>query len=1081
VSAPTDIDRLLLGGHLGDDLAFRLRTGPGGDPFMLPVGRPAWPYLGAAIARIAESPLVLAAPDDDEARDLAADLAVLLGRSATALWPTRGVAPGGAVGASPHLVGQRARAQGMLGRAGVVVVASAPALSEVVPAGGDEPLELTLGQAITLDEAVDHLALLGYERVGQVEERGDMSVRGGILDVYPSTADMPARVEFFGDEIDGLRAFSPFTQRTIRPITRLVAWRAAEPADAQTADPLAGDLGGAAVVRLAPTEHGPALRAARERFEDEAASGAMLDPARVEGRIAALARVDIAPPPGGEHGVFDAVEARFATRSPSEAEAELQRMARNHMRVLVAFSRRGDLSRALARMERLKPVEVTPGDLPPPGIVGFAAMPLRTGVISRDLGLAIVPEEQVLRRRRGPTQRGPVVGRRLSSFLDLKVGDHVVHEDHGIGRLQAFETRTVAGVTRDYLALAFAGADRLFVPHDQLEKVTRYVGADGSAPPLSKLGGKAWDRMKSRARAAVHEMAGELITLYEARAAAVGYAFPPDDELMREFERRFAHRETPDQLRAIDAVMEDMERPRPMDRLICGDVGFGKTEIAMRAAFKCAAAGRQVMMLVPTTILAQQHLDTFRERIGDLPVSIGMVNRFRSQAEIKATLQEYREGRLDILVGTHRLLSMDVQPKDLGLVIVDEEQRFGVAQKEALRRLRVQVDVLAMSATPIPRTLQISLSGLRDISVIETPPAGRRPIATHVGEYDERIVAEALRREAERKGQSFFLHNRVETIDDVAANLRGLIPELSIVTAHGRMAEHELEDVMLSFVRGEADVLVATSIIESGIDIPQANTLIVDRADNLGLAQLYQIRGRVGRSDVTAHAYLMYPDAENLSRDAASRLRALADYTELGSGLKIAMRDLEIRGAGNLLGDEQSGHVAAVGFELYLEMLNEAVMERQGEAPPEREVRIEIPVSAHIPAAYVPMEAAKIDLHRRIAQAEDLQELDALRGEMVDRFGPPPDAVESLIAVQRLRMKARTLEASQLAVRSGRVTVAPVSLTSRQLAALREAMPKATYASRERVVSLPAGTAPTERLAAAEAALDALVGAASEA
>jgi transcription-repair coupling factor (superfamily II helicase) len=456
-----------------------------------------------------------------------------------------------------------------------------------------------------------------------------------------------------------------------------------------------------------------------------------------------------------------------------------------------------------------------------------------------------------------------------------------------------------------------------------------------------------------------------------------------------------------------------------------------------------------------------------------------MVNRFRSPAETRDVLARYREGKLDVLIGTHRLLSMDVQPRDLGLVIVDEEQRFGVAQKESLRQLRLKVDVLAMSATPIPRTLQISLSGLRDISTIETPPPGRRPIATHVGEYDEALVAEALRREAARGGQSFYLHNRVETIEEAGEALRAMVPELRIVTAHGQMAEHELEDVMLAFVRGEADVLVATSIIESGLDIPQANTLVVERADQLGLSQLYQIRGRVGRSDVTAHAYLLYPDAATLSREAASRLRALADYTELGSGLRIAMRDLEIRGAGNLLGDEQSGHVAAVGFELYLEMLNDAVVQGQGREAPEREVRVEIPVSAYIPGDYVPLEAAKIDLHRRIALAADLEELASLRAELEDRFGPVPAPVDALLAVQRVRVKLRAAGASQLAVRSGRVTVGPVSLTSQQLRALREAEPRAVYAGRERLVSVPAGTLPADRLAAAEAALDALTGAAA--
>jgi transcription-repair coupling factor (superfamily II helicase) len=1078
VSAATPLDRLILGAPALAEAGGRLRAG--GAAGAVRLGRPAWPYALAALARDGGAPLLAVAPGDDEARDLAGELVALLGRAAVALWPTRGLPAGGAVGPSPHLVGQRARALAGLERPGTLVVAGAPALAERIHAAAARPapLEIAVGERVSLDDLIDRLTAMGYERVPQVEERGELSVRGGILDVYPSTADLPARVELFGDEVDGMRAFSAFTQRTIRPITRLVAWPAAEPEGGPWTDALAesGPVG-ARVVRLAPGEHAAALREARERLEDEEAAGELAEPGAVDEALAALSGLDLAPPSGSGRPAFDATEARFATRSPAEAEAELSRLARGGARVLLAFARRGDLSRALARMERLRPEEVSPGELPEPGRVAMTTLAVKGGFVSRELGLAVVPEERILRRRRPSAQRGPVVGRRLASFLDLRVGDHVVHEDHGIGRLTAFETRTVAGLTRDYLALAFADGDRLFVPHDQLDRVTRYVGADGSPPSLSKLGGKAWDRMKSRARAAVREMAGELISLYRARAAAAGYAFPPEDELMRELERRFPHRETRDQQRAIDAVADDMERARPMDRLICGDVGYGKTEIAMRAAFKAAAAGKQVLMLVPTTILAQQHLATFRERFGDLPVTVDMVNRFRSPAETREALGRYREGRLDVLIGTHRLLSMDVQPKDLGLVIVDEEQRFGVAQKEALRRLRLRVDVLAMSATPIPRTLQISLSGLRDISVIETPPPGRRPIATHVGEYDEAVVAEALRREHARGGQSFYLHNRVETIEGAAESLRSLLPGLRVVAAHGQMAEHELEDVMLSFVRGEADVLVATSIIESGLDIPQANTLVVERADQLGLSQLYQIRGRVGRSDVTAHAYLFYPDGATLGRDAASRLRALADYTELGSGLRIAMRDLEIRGAGNLLGDEQSGHVAAVGFELYLEMLNDAVQEGQGRPAPEQDVRVEVPVSAYIPGDYVPLEAAKIDLHRRIGLAERLEDVASLRAEVEDRFGPAPQPVEALLAVQRLRIKLRGAGASQLAVRSGRVTIAPVSLTSQALRALREAQPAAAYAGRERIVSLPAGASPSERLAAAEAALDALAGA----
>ncbi len=517
----------------------------------------------------------------------------------------------------------------------------------------------------------------------------------------------------------------------------------------------------------------------------------------------------------------------------------------------------------------------------------------------------LLPDTQVFRKR--PPRADARLGRALQSFADLRTGDYVVHEDHGIGKLLGFETKTVAGVTRDYLFLAFKGDDRLYVPHEQIGKVSRYVGGDAASPALSKLGGKAWQLVKTRARNGARELAGELLALYAQRQRAPGVAYDTEDDLLRQLEASFPYVETPDQDRAIEAVKEDLEAPRPMDRLVCGDVGYGKTEVAVRAAFAVAAAGRQTLVLAPTTILAQQHWNTFRERYRDLPVTVEMVSRFRKPADVKRILADYADGKVDVLVGTHRVLSRDVAAKDLGLVVLDEEQRFGVAQKELLRQLRLEVDVLAMSATPIPRTLHMSLSGLRDISVIETPPQGRRPIRTHVGEYDEELVKVALEREKERGGESFYLHNRVETIDERAEALRQLCPELRFVVVHGQLPERELEDRMLSFLAGDADVLVTTTIIESGLDIPEANTLIVERADMLGLAQLYQIRGRVGRSDVTAHAYLFYPDGQELTPEARARLAALADHTELGAGFQIAMRDLEIRGAGDLLGAEQSG------------------------------------------------------------------------------------------------------------------------------------------------------------------------------
>ncbi len=1070
------LDQLVLASGPVGEAADRLLVGHNAGHLSL--GRPAWAVVLAALARRCGQPLLVVPARDEEARDLVTDLEALLGPPAVALWPSRGAVSGGAVGISPHLVGLRARALGMLGAPGQVVVASTPALMERVPARDVRADEVVLesGMRIDMDALVDRLAGVGYERVPQVEERGEMAVRGGLLDVYPSTADGPVRIDCFGDEVESLRAFSLFTQKTIRPLTRVGIWTAAEPGDVPLVDPLVDPgIGGARVVRLQPADYEGALREALERLEDEAAAGALDDPATLISRLDDLAVLDLRVPSGTEAPAFDVREARFATRGMAEAESEMARLSADRQRLVVCFARRGNMERTQHLVTRVAPVIMdADGRVPPEGSVAFTHLDLRTGFVSRDLGLAVVPDGTLIRRRR-PGARAPLTaGRHIASFLDLKVGDYVVHEDQGIGRLEGFETRTVANVTRDYLALVFAGDDRLYVPHDHLEKVSRYVGADGSAPALSKLGGKSWSAMKARARAAVRELAGELISLYEARGRAEGFAFPPDDDLTRELERRFSHHETPDQQRAIDEVTEDMERPSPMDRLVCGDVGFGKTEVAMRAAFKAAAGGKQVLVLVPTTILAQQHLATFRERFAELPVSVDMVNRFRTAAEVKAVLGRFKTGELDILIGTHRVLSMDVQPKDLGLVIVDEEQRFGVSQKEALRQLRLRVDVLALSATPIPRTLQMSLSGLRDISVIETPPAGRRPIATHVGEFDEQVVIPALTREVERGGQAFYLHNRVETIDEAAERVREMVPGLRVLVAHGQMHESALEDVMMAFVRAEADVLVATSIIESGIDIPRANTLIVDRADLLGLSQLYQIRGRVGRSDVTAHAYLFYPDPASVTREAAARLRAVADYTELGSGLRIAMRDLEIRGAGNLLGDEQSGHVAAVGFEMYVEMLQEAIAAGRGDPPPEEEVRVEIPVSAYIPADYVPFEAAKIDLHRRIALAPDADALDRITSEVEDRFGELPQPVHALVRVQGLRLRMRAVGARQAAARAGRVVIGPVTLDSVGMRALRDGVEGALYSTTDNLISVPSTSDPSARIDAAIAALDAL-------
>ncbi|HWX75158.1 MAG TPA: transcription-repair coupling factor, partial [Solirubrobacteraceae bacterium] len=776
-------------------------------------------------------------------------------------------------------------------------------------------------------------------------------------------------------------------------------------------------------------------------FADADAHHLYVRPEQIEAELAERVRIRLSAVASGQPTELRASASDTAARSLAEAEPELEKLLRSGYRTVVAFPRRGEGERTAYNLARLRASWLDDGAGARAGAEGqllFAHASLREGFVAPALKLAVIPAHRLLRRRVERPREGVGRGTRrglLRSFSELRTGDIVVHEDHGVARFAGFDTRTVAGVTRDYLYLEYQGDDRVFVPTDQLAKISRYVGAGGEHPPLSKLGGSRWEAMKARARRAAQQLSGELLSLYAERRRRRGHAFAPDGDWQREFEERFPYNETPDQRDAIELVKADMEAPRPMDRLICGDVGYGKTEVALRAAFKAATDGKQVLMLVPTTILALQHYGTFAERLADYPINVDHVSRFRSAAEQRAVVDEFAAGRVDILIGTHRVLSRDVRAKDLGLLIVDEEQRFGVKQKELLRQLKLRMDVISMSATPIPRTLQMSLAGLRDISVIETPPEGRRPVRTYVGEYEEELARHAIEREHERRGQAFFLHNRIETIAETAERLRALCPGVRFAVAHGQMGEGELEAVMIDYLRGGADVLVCTSIIESGLDIPQANTLIVEHADAFGLAQLYQIRGRVGRSRERAYAYLFYDSARGLTSEAAQRLAALSDYTELGAGFKIAMRDLEIRGAGNLLGDEQSGHVAALGFELYMQMLDHAVVEgmraRPGDGEGDEEldlpepVRLDVNVDAYVPSDYIAYEQAKIEVHRRIAGALEVAEVEELRVELEDRFGPVPRALENLLDLQRARIKFGQAGARTVSFRGDRLAVVP--------------------------------------------------------
>jgi transcription-repair coupling factor (superfamily II helicase) len=1088
------------------------------------------PYLVAALVdgRAAGGrPAVVVAGDDRQARDLAADLRTWLHPRPVRFYPSRGVTYESHLAPSPHLVGLRVAALDALVRAPgaveepPVIVVSAVALSEKVPDPALRPSSFTLrtGDLVDLGEIGDDLVAAGYERVDQVEDRGQFAIRGGLLDVFPATEDRPVRVDLFDIEVEALRFFSTFTQRSlgetdaveIAPAAELAAEHRelAEIASISDDDerPDVAQLlpvdrfhafldlapADAAVVLAAEEEVGPALadhwHDVCAAFHDADAHHLYVRPDDVRGALDDRARIRLSAISADQPVEFRAQAADVAARSLKEAEPELEKLVRSGYRTVVAWPRRGEGERAAYNLARLRArwLEEQAGDHPVEPELRFAQATLREGFVAAGLRLAVLPEHRLFRRRRAERTAGRDAAARrrgaLRSFADLRTSDIVVHEDHGLARFAGFETKTVGGVTRDYLQLEFAGTDKVFMPVEQLAKVTRYVGAGEAHPPLSKLGGKSWETMKARARRAAQELAGELINLYAERRRRTGHAFPEDSEWLRDFEARFPWQETSDQRDAIEVVKADMERPQPMDRLVCGDVGYGKTEVALRAAFKAAEDGRQVLVLAPTTILAQQHFGTFAERLKDYPFTIDHVSRFRPAREQREVVAAFNQGRVDILIGTHRLLGRDLRGKEVGLIVVDEEQRFGVKQKELLRQLKLKVDVISMSATPIPRTLQMSLAGLRDISVIETPPEGRRPVKTYVGEYDEDLVKQALEREKSRGGQAFFVHNRVETIDETAERLRGLCPGLTFAVAHGQMDEKELERRMLAFLRGEADVLVATSIIESGIDIPQANTLVVERSDLFGLAQLYQIRGRVGRSRERAYAYLLYPSHAALTEEAMKRLTALSDYTELGAGFRIAMRDLEIRGAGNLLGDEQSGHVAALGFELYLAMIDEAVAAAGGGAADDEPepVRLDVNVDAYVPADYIPYEQAKIDVHRRIAAAREVAELRELGDELEDRFGPVPAPLENLLSLQQARIKLGLAGARVVTFRQGRLAVTPVELDAERAARLREDLPGAVYEPGRSQFSLRVPDDPEQRFPAVVRAADALLAAVREA
>ncbi|MBM3450129.1 MAG: transcription-repair coupling factor [Armatimonadetes bacterium] len=906
----------------------------------------------------------------------------------------------------------------------VVILAPVAALQRgVTHPSAVRGVEVTLsaGELTRPEEIAAKLASAGFDRVPLVQVRGTFAVRGGIIDVFSPSDEHPVRIEWFGDVVESIRRFDPETQRSEDDFPAIEIVPVAEPAgDHCLIDVLPP---GTLVVLDEPPEMAHQARAfttAAEHTEalmEEDRRGARTYFAW-EGLRDRLSRHRVLPMatiqgPADEQPIIEmplrAVEP-FAGRMQALAQ-EAQRWVAASCRVVVASAQAHRVAEMLQDGGLAVDNVATLDDVPPPG--GIVAVPaaLSNGFHLEEAGLVVVSDAEVLGwRRRRRKFRVAKEGAILRSWTDLSPQDLVVHIHHGIGRFIGMVRKTVNGAARDYLYLSYAQGDAVFVPTDQINLAQRYIGVDGQAPKIHRLGTAEWEREKRKVKEATQEIARELLDLNARRETARGHAFSSDSPWQAEMEASFQFEETPDQWKAIEDVKRDMESERPMDRLIAGDVGYGKTEIAVRAAFKAVMDGRQVAVVVPTTLLAQQHYDVFRARFAAFPVRVEMVSRFRTTKEIKTMLAAVAAGEVDVVIGTHRLLQKDVRFHELGLVIIDEEQRFGVTHKERLKKLRAAVDVLTLTATPIPRTLHMSLVGLRDMSVMETPPYARQPVRTIVGEETDALLTEAIRRELARAGQIYVVYNRVERIDRTARRIAALVPEARVAIAHGQMPETQLEDVMLDFVGGRTTVLVCTTIVEIGLDIPRVNTILVLNAHAMGLSQLYQLRGRVGRSDRQAYAYLLYPAGARLTPEAEQRLHAMREFVELGSGLQLAMRDLEIRGAGNLLGAEQHGHLAAVGFDLYTRLLEEAIRRLRGEFVEEApDPVIELPVPAFLPEAYVPDERQRLAAYRRLASVRSETEVAELRAEMRDRYGDPPAPASMLVDIVALRERARAV------------------------------------------------------------------------
>ena len=1027
---------------------------------------------------------------------------------------------------------------------GVVVVASARALMQpTLPLQQFRLNTRTLGagQSLEAEDTVRRWSGLGYEMVTVVEEAGQFSHRGGILDIFPLDAVAPVRVELFGNEIESIRRFDPTTQRSAGTVKEVTIPPAREPL------PRHGPRVLQEVAAWLDAPHAPEIAARLSEHRQGLQVGAPFpgiefylpyfyshpaclvdylpregllvvdDPTELSNVWASLeeealglrqaAEEEGNLPPNyplpyvtwdewqerledrlalvlghGEGALFPELASafhpgpRYGGQLNSLMEDVEKSLAGGENVVIVSRQARRLSELWAEEREPVLPVPALPE--PPRARLVFVQGPLEEGWVlrpgdPRQSPLRLVTDAEIFGWRM-PEPRRPARRRRMAPealYADLSLNDPVVHVDYGIGIFRGLVTHRVEGEEREYLLVEYDKGDLLYVPIYQAERLARYVGADDRPPQLSRLGSAEWGQLKHQARRAVEEMARELLELYALREVTPGYAFSPDTPWQAELEASFPYLETPDQARAISEVKADMERPRPMDRLVCGDVGYGKTEVALRAAFKAVMDGKQVAILVPTTVLAQQHLTTFRRRLAPFPLNVEMLSRFRTPAEQARVLGGLREGTVDIVIGTHRLLQRDVAFKDLGLVIIDEEQRFGVTHKERLKRMRTEVDVLTMTATPIPRTLYLSLSGVRDISIIETPPEERLPVSTYVGGYDPQVVRRAILREMERSGQVFYVHNRVQTIETVRRRLAQIVPEARLAVGHGQMRERELEEVMVRFAAGEVDVLLCTSIIESGLDIPNANTLIVEQAERFGLAQLYQLRGRVGRGARRAFAYFFYSPG-HLTSDAYQRLETIREASELGAGYTIAMRDLELRGAGEVLGVRQSGHIAAIGFDLYTRLLARAVQQlrarQRGEPPPPEplsDIRIDLPLAVGLPPDYVPDNNLRLRLYRRLASLTTLAQVNEIEAELQDRFGPLPPSARNLMFQLRLKLLARDAGIRNTLVENGQLVLHVDWLESAGRHRVQERLGELGYVGR-RTVALPLTKDWQERLRA---------------